>query len=186
MHIKASLTFARRILCKPRLARDSRGTTLVEFAFVVGPLLALLLAVVQTSLVFFTQQILETVAEKSVRQLLTGAAQNNNMTQAQFKALVCSKLPAYLKCANVMIDVRTANTFSSADTGSPTLTYDNQGNPTNSWVYNPGAPGEITVARIMYIWNTQKTPLGFDLSTMSNNRRLLISTSVFKTEPYSS
>lgn len=186
MHIKASLTFAHRVLCGHRLAHDSRGTTLVEFAFVVGPLLALLMAVVQTSLVFFTQQILETTAEKSVRQLLTGAAQNKNMSQAQFKALVCSKLPAYLKCANVMIDVRTASNFSAADTGAPALTYDSQGNPSNAWVYSPGAPGEITVARIMYIWNTQKTPLGFDLSTMSNNRRLLISTSVFKTEPYSS
>lgn len=186
MHFNACLTFARRFWCGHRLARDTRGSTLVEFAFIVGPLFALLIAVVQTSLVFFTQQSLETVAEASVRQLLTGAAQNSNLSQAQFKSLVCSKLPAFMTCANVMIDIRVASDFSTANTSAPTLTYDKNGNPTNSWTYSPGAPGEITVARIMYIWNVQKTPLGFDLSTMSNNRRLLVSTSVFKTEPYSS
>jgi hypothetical protein len=36
----------------------------------------------------------------------------------------------------------------------------------------------------MYLWDTQKGPLGFDLSTLSGGKRLLIATSVFKTEPY--
>lgn len=37
---------------------------------------------------------------------------------------------------------------------------------------------------MMYLWDTQKGPLGFDLSTLSGGKRLLIATSVFKTEPY--
>jgi Flp pilus assembly protein TadG len=158
----------------------------IEFAFVVGPLVALLIAVLQTSLTYFAQENLETTAEKSVRQLLTGAAQNSNLSQAQFKSLVCSKLPAFMNCANILIDVQVADDFSTANTSTPKLTYDKQGNITNTWSYNPGAPGNITVVRIMYIWNVSKGPLGFDLSTLSTGQRLLISTSVFKTEPYSS
>lgn len=173
-------------LC-PSLARlrlDRRGATLVEFAFVAGPFLALLIAIFQVSLTFFTQQNLETAAEKAVRQMLTGQAQTNNMTQAQFKSLVCSKLPAFMKCANVMVDVQVADKFADADIGTPTLRFDSSGNITNAWVYQPGVPGQITVARIMYVWDTAKGPLGFDLSTMSGGKRLLMSTSVFKTEPY--
>jgi len=167
-----------------RLGRDQRGAALVEFAFVAAPFIALILAVLQTSLTFFAQQNLETTAEKSVRQLLTGGAQNGNLTQAQFKSSACTKLPAFMKCANLIVDVQVASNFSSANTGTPTLTYDSNGNINNNWQYSPGVPGQITVARIMYIWDVSKGPLGFDLSTMSNGKRLLISTSVFRVEPY--
>ena len=184
MPLISLLSRFRRRRASANLAADQRGAALVEFAFVVGPMMALLIAVLQTSLTFFAQQNLETAAEKSVRQLLTGNAQASNMTQAQFKALVCSKLPAYMKCANVIVDVQAVSAFSSANTGVPTLTYDASGNVNNAWVYQPGAPGQITVARIMYIWDVRKGPLGFDLSTLSTGKRLLMSTSVFKTEAY--
>lgn len=184
MPIAYHIAGARRVAPLVKLSRDTRGSTLIEFAFVVGPLMALLIASVQVSLTFFAQQNLETTAEKAVRQLLTGQAQTSNMTKAQFKSLVCTKLPAFMKCDNVIIDVQAVSAFSSADTGAPTFTYNASGNMTNNWVYQPGVPGQITVARIMYVWDVQRGPLGFDLSTMSSGKRLLMSTSVFKTEPY--
>ncbi len=171
-----------------RLARfrdDRRGVTIIEFAFVAGPLMALIAAILQTSLVFFAQQNLETASEKAVRQLVTGNLQNASTTQAQFKTLVCSKLPSFMKCANVMVDVQSGTSFSSISTVTQPITYDGAGNPTNAWKYQPGGAGQITVVKIMYIWNVEKGPLGFDLSTMSSARRLLVSTSVFKSEPYS-
>lgn len=179
-------TFLEACLARPlrRLGRDRRGTALIEFAFVAGPLIALIMAALQTSLVFFAQQNLETTAEKSVRQLLTGTAQSSGMTKTQFKSLACSKLPAFMDCANLIVDVQVADAFSGANTGVPTLTYDGSGNITNTWKYQPGVPGQITIARIMYVWSVSKGPLGFDLTTMSTGKRLLISTSVFKTEPY--
>lgn len=167
-----------------RLGRDRKGTAAMEFAFIAAPLAALMVAILQTSLVFFAQQTLETAAEKSVRQLVTGQAQRDGLSAAQFKTLVCSKLPSFMKCANVMVDVRTATNFSSAST-APTLTFDGTGNVSNSWQYAPGGSGAINVATIMYIWSTQTGPLNFDLSTMSSNRRLLYATAVFRTEPYS-
>lgn len=165
------------------LAEDRRGTTIIEFAFVVGPLLALIIAVVQTTLAFFAQQNLDTVSEVATRQLMTGSAQQSNKSAAQIKSDVCAKLPSFMKCANVMIDVRAASNFSDVDTSNPTITFQN-GQINNSWQFTPGGPGQITVARVMYVWDVSKGPLGFDLSTMSNGKRLLVSTSVFKTEPY--
>lgn len=168
------------------LAADKRGAALIEFAIVITPFIALIIASVQVSLTFFAQQTLETVAEKSVRQLMTGAAQKAGMTKAQFKTAVCNNLPGLLKCANTMVDVQTATSFSSVNTAAPTITYNAAGQPNNSWAWNPGSPGQITVVKIMYVWNVQSGPLGFDISTLSPGKRLLITTSVFKTEPYPS
>jgi Flp pilus assembly protein TadG len=169
-----------------RLAREERGAVLVEFGFVVIPLAALMMAILQTSLLFFAQQTLETAAEKAVRQLVTGQAQTANMNAADFKQLVCSKLPAFMKCVNVMVDVQTAATFADASTTAPTITFNSSGQVSNSFKFEPGESGSINIVRVMYLWNTGKGPLGFDLSTMSKGRRLLYSTSVFKAEPYAS
>lgn len=163
---------------------DERGATIIEFAFVATPLAAIMVAILQTSLVFFAQQNLETVVQQSARLLLTGQAQKAGMTATQYQTAVCAKLPAFLKCANVIVDVQTVSDFSSANTSPLTPTYDANGKATNN-KYLPGGPGSINVVRIMYVWNVGKGPLGFDLSTMSNQQRLLVATSVFKTEPYS-
>ena len=165
------------------LRSDVRGATLVEFGFVITPFAALMVAILQTSLTFFAQQNLETAAEKSVRQLMTGQAQRAAMTQAQFKTLVCSKIPTFMKCNKVTVDVQQASSFDTASTAVPTITYDSSGNPSQG-VYTPGAGGTINVVKIMYVWDEQKGPLGFDLSTMSSGKRLLITTSVFRVEPY--
>jgi Flp pilus assembly protein TadG len=166
------------------LACDTRGVAIVEFAIVAAPFIALLIAILQTSLVFFVQQNLETTAEKSVRQLMTGEAQKAGMGKAAFKESVCKKLPAFMKCENLMVDVQTAASFGDAAPTAPVLTM--SGNTvTNNWKYTPGGPGTINVVRVMYVWNVQAGPLGFDLATMSTGQRLLFATAVFKTEPYS-
>lgn len=171
------------------LRRDTRGAVAIEFAFIATPLAALMVAGLQTSLVFFAQQTLDSAAEKSVRQLMTGQAQTANMNQAGFKALVCSKLPSFMggsNCATkLMVDVTTVANFADATTSIPTITFDSSGNVKNSWTYAPGQAGTINIVRIMYIWDTPGGPLGFDLSTLSSNRRLLYAVSVFKTEPFS-
>jgi Flp pilus assembly protein TadG len=176
----------RRQLSRRALAAivdDTRGSPAIEFAIIAPMFIALLLAIIQIALFFFAQQNLETVAENSVRKLMTGNAQQANMTQAQFKNIVCADLPSFMKCANLMIDVRTATSFSDADTDAPTITYDSAGKPTNL-KFAPGGAGSIVIVKTMYVWDVADGPLGFDISNMSNGRRLLIATSVFKTEQY--
>ena len=168
-----------------RFGGDRRGVTIIEFAFVVGPLMALLIAILQVSLTFFAQQNLETVAEKSTRVLMTGEAQSSNMSAAAYKTRACAQLPKFMKCANLMVDVNVATNFSDANIASPTITYNASGQPNNAWAYNTGTPGDIVIVKTMYVWDVSKGPLGFDISTLSAGKRLLIATSVFKTELYS-
>lgn len=54
-----------------RLASDRRGATIVEFAIVSPLLIALLFGLFETSLTFFIQESLETVAEEALRSSVT-------------------------------------------------------------------------------------------------------------------
>ena len=54
-----------------RLVADRSGSALVEFAFVIAPTLALVFGIIQTMLLFFVSQIVETATERAGRLLLT-------------------------------------------------------------------------------------------------------------------
>ncbi len=169
-----------------RLRRDERGATLIEFALVALPFFALLLATLQTCIAFFAQQCLDTAAESTARQLMTGAAQKAGMNQTAFKTMACKNLPNFMTCANTMIDVQSATEFASVATTTPALTYDTASNVSNTWQFAPGGPGSVVVMRVMYLLPVVGAPLGFNLATARGGRRLLVSTIVFKSEPYAS
>src|SRR3546814_18262192 len=76
-----------------------------------------------------------------------------------------------MNCNDLMIDVRTVNSFSAVDTSMPTLTYDSDGNVTNSWKYELGGADKVVVMRLMYMLPVISGPLGFDLSNRSEERR---------------
>lgn len=157
---------------------------MVEFALVAAPFLALLVALFQTALVFFAGRVLDETTEQASRYIMTGQAQQSSMTQAQFATYVCQNTFALFNCNNFMINVQNYNSFSSATTATPTLTFDAQGHVSNSWSYNPGNAGDIVVVQVMYQWPIVLGPLGFNLSNLANGNRLLISTAAFKNEPY--
>ena len=164
-------------------AGDSRGATAVEFALVAAPFLALIIALIQTFLVFFAQQMLETVVRQSARLVMTGQVQSAQMNQAVFKQKVCDQIVILFNCSGLMVDMQVATSWSSANTATPTLTFDGPGNVTNSWQYNPGDSGDIVVLRVMYVWPVVLGPLGFNLSNLSNGNRLLMSSAAFQNEP---
>jgi hypothetical protein len=79
-----------------------------------------------------------------------------------------------------MVNVQSYGSFSSASTSAPTLTFDSNGNVTNTWNYALGNPGDIVVVQVLFVLG----PLGFNLSNLANGNRLLVSSNVFKREPY--
>jgi len=167
------------------LSRDRSAATIIEFAAVAAPFIALLIATLQTSLVFFAQQSLETVSEDLSRQILTGAVRNSNTSRDDFQQAACNTLrkdAPYMSCANLMVDVQTADSFADIDTSTPSI-YDKDGNP-KTWQFNTGTAGSIVVMRTMYLLPVIGGPLGFNLANTDGSRRLLVATAVFQTEPY--
>ena len=166
-----------------RFLASSEGATAVEFALIAMPLFLMIIVLFQVGVVCLAQNELETAAERSARLLLTGQAQQANYTQNQFATAVCGYLPALFTCANLMVDVQTVNAFAAATTSAPTLTYNAQGQVTNSWNYSPGASNSVLVLRVMYQFPV--IPAGsFSLANLANGSRLLVATSVFQVERY--
>ena len=165
-----------------RFSRGEDGVAALEFAIVATPFLALMFAIMETALVFFAGQTLETAVADSARLIMTGQAQSANMTQAQFKSSVCARIAGLFDCANGMqIDVKTYTNFSAVDNSKPV---DANGNLLTNFGYAPGGPGQIVVVRLMYQWPVYVSLLGFSLSDMSGNKRLVMATAAFRNEPY--
>jgi Flp pilus assembly protein TadG len=166
-----------------RFLRGREGGAATEFALVAAPFIALVLAILQVGLIYFAQQALETDVEASARQVLTGQALSQGLTQSQFANVVCTNNPGLFTCGNFMIDLQPATSFANAVVTAPTLTFDSSGKVTNAWQYNLGGPNQIMVMRVMYMWPVFLGPLGLNLVDVSNNTHLLMSTAVFRNEP---
>lgn len=170
--------------------RCRNGATAVEFALVAAPFLALLVAILQSALVFFAGRVLDEVTEEASRYIMTGQAQQGGITQSGFGTYICTGsntsalVSALFTCSKIMVNVQNFADFSSASTASPTLTFNPNGTVANTWNYNTGNPGDIVVVQVMYQWPVVLGPLSMNLSNLTNGNRLLVSTAVFKSEPY--
>lgn len=172
-----------------RLRGDRRGSAAVEFALVAPVFFALLFAIIETALVFFAGQLLETATQDSARLILTGQQQTSGLGKAQtiqqseFKNQVCARLSSIFDCANgIYIDVQSYSSFSGQSMNPP---IDSSKNFVTSTQYNPGTAGQVVIVRVYYQWQLFVTGLGYDISNLSGSKRLLVGTAVFRNEPYS-
>lgn len=174
-----SMASARNML--RRFRRNRRGAAAVEFALVAPLFFALLFAILETAIVFFAGQVLETVAQNSARMILTGQAQTAAYSQSTFQTYVCSQIPALFSCSNVYVDVESYPSFTNVTINSQ---IDGSSNFINNMQYNPGGPGDIVVVRLFYQWPLIVTGLGYNISNLTGSKRLLVATAAFRNEPY--
>jgi Flp pilus assembly protein TadG len=167
-----------------RFIRQEDAASAVEFGLLATPFVAGLFAILQTALVFFAGQTLETAAATSARLIFTGQAQINGWTAAQFKAQVCNQIQGIFNCnSGVSVDVETYPSFAAVNLGLPV----SNGNFNSSALgYNPGGPGDIVMLRLYYQYPVYVNLLGFNLSNLNGGYNLFAATAVFKNEPYAS
>ncbi len=172
-----------------RLRRDASGSTILEFAFVAGPFFALIFAILQTAIIFFADQMLDTATQSVSRLILTGVAQSDGsspMTQTQFKSAACARLPSFMSCNNLFVDVTKVGSdnsaFANASMGRPTITYSG-GVASMPQTYTPGSKSDIIMIRLTYPWNVVGAP-GLNMASMQNGQFLLMATTIIRTEPY--
>ncbi len=170
------------------LKRDERAATAVEFALLITPLIALILASLQLSIIFFAGQELQSATVSASRTLMTGQVQQATtpLTADQDKTqYVCPPVAFLLSCNNIMFDVQSASSYSLiTNTGPITLTYNSSGKVNNNFSFSTGNPGDILIVRAMYNWPVVGGGLLPGLADQPNGNHLLVATSVFKTEPY--
>ena len=173
--------YFRRNVSRFRDARD--GATAVEFALIAPAFLAMLFAIIQTTLFLFAQQTLQNAAVEAGRMFMTGSAQTSGLTQSQFASDVCPMVSALFNCNNLQIDVSTYSSFSSASTSAPSL-YNSKGQLQTTGTFSPGTQGEIMVVQLAYPWPIFGIPLGSVLPSSGYGTTEIMGVTAFRVEPY--
>jgi Flp pilus assembly protein TadG len=167
-----------------RFRKSKDGATAVEFALVAVPFFGMLFAIIETALVLFANQVIETAVADTSRLIMTGQAQGANMSREQFKQRLCDRLGGMFNCSSgIYVDVRNYTDFTSAQNARP-VDNDAKFDPASMNQYSPGGSGAIVVVRAAYLWPIFVTRFGMDLSDQRDSKRLLVGTAVFKNEPY--
>lgn len=164
-----------------RLAGDRKGAAAVEFALVALPYFALIFAIIQSGLIFFTQEVLQNATQQTARLIMTGQAQTSGMTAQQFLQDVCTDGNPLLTCANLNVNVQTFPSFSAITQVNPVV---NGSFNTSNLAYSLGGPGDIVLVQVFYQLPVFAGPLNLSFATVNGSQRLLQATAVFRNEPY--
>lgn len=165
-----------------RFRRDRRGATAIEFALVALPFFALMMAILETFLLFFASQTIETATNRGARLIRTGQAQTTGMTEADFKTEICAAMGGLFNCEdNMHVDVRTYDYFDNVDLTHP---IDEDGNLIDNFVYEPGEGGDVVVVRAFYEWPIHTNILGLGLASLANGKHLIAAATAFRNEPF--
>jgi len=164
------------------MARDRRGSVVVEFSIIAIPLFMLLFGILETGLMFFGSSMLEKATADGARLIRTGQVQAQNMTAIQFHDYICTQVSPLLSCgSNLQVDVESFSNFNSMAIGNPI-----QGGvlDPNLNKFSVGASGDIVLVRAFYTWDIITPLLKPFFANLSNGQRLLTSTATFRNEPF--
>ena len=176
----------RRMRVLRRFGRAKRGSVAVEFGLVVMPFFLLTFGLAEIAMLGFAQTSLDFAISETARQIRTGRAQMDGVSEAEIKAQLCDDLNNFVVMGcdgNLFLDVDRFNSFVDASNGANDPIQDNQFQ-TAGMGYTPGAPSDIVVVRAYYRWQIM-TPL-FEpvFQNVSGGERILVSTMMFRNEPY--
>jgi Flp pilus assembly protein TadG len=172
-----------------RFRRHQEGATAVEFSLVAMPFLAVMFAIIETALSFWTTQVLETAVTDAARRIYTGQFQQQNAaTQAaelptKFRDELCKSIVALFSCANIKTDVRTFASFPNS-AAPPPITPEGEFDTENFGQYQSPGPNQIVVVRAAVEYPVFVSLLNPNQSNLKNGNRLIMGTATFRTEPF--
>jgi Flp pilus assembly protein TadG len=161
---------------------DRGGSAAVQFAFIAPLFFALLFAIIESSMVFFAGQILESGTADSARLFLTHQAQDTNMTREDFKKDLCGRVSMLFDCSKLVVSVKAypAGTAIPAPDLAPPIS---GGAFVDNSTYEMGPPESTMVIRAFYQWPLFVTGLGFNMADLADSKKLLAATAAFRVEP---
>lgn len=181
---------SRRFLLK-RFRKQEDGATAIEFALIATPFLALLFAIMETALVFWCGQVLETAVSNATRRIFTGqneadyaaaqAAAPGLPPKDFIKAQICAEVPALFDCDTIELDVRSFKTFDNPG-AVPPLAKDGAIN-SEEFGYQQGGAGDIVLVRAVLPYRVL-TSFMAPMATLADGSRMIVATAAFRNEPY--
>jgi Flp pilus assembly protein TadG len=170
---------------RKRFVRAKKGAAAVEFAFVVLPFFLITFGTAEIALIGLAQSSLNFAVSDAGRQIRTGQAQANGVTEAEISQLICDRLNNFMmmNCVDTLfVDVQSFNSF---------VDVQGQNNPLQggnfdegSLGYQPGGASDIVVVRAFYRWRMITPMFETFLSNVGGSDRVLVSTMMFRNEPF--
>lgn len=166
--------------------RRQDGTTAVEFAMVALPLFMIMFAIIETVMVFFTSQVLETAVANASRSIMTGQAitkyPNPATALASFKNDVCVHVTTLIDCQGALqIDVKSFTSFATANAAATT----SGGNlDTSAFGYQVPGPNQIFVVRAVMAYPLMVPSWNQSMATLNGGKRAIVASAAFRTEPF--
>lgn len=172
--------------------RNDDGVTAIEFAF-LGPLFGIgLLVTFETSLMLFTEYVIQTSVQEAARLVRTGQAQDKELSAAEFKTAICSIAKFAFKCENnLTVYMKTAPTFAALEATVPSYisitggAFGTTNGVPNKPPFECGQPSQAVALIATYDWRIA-TPWVMDgfANVVDDRTRRIVGFSIFKNEPF--
>jgi Flp pilus assembly protein TadG len=183
-------------------ARDESGVTAIEFGLLALPFFSILGAILETSLVFLSGQVLESAVQDTSRLIRTGQAQGAAVTAAGFKTMICDRVFGLIRdCdSSLHIEVDVVDAFGDVEVTAPVnwtcaapapgQTQDEANTACADWTrpesYTPGNGSSIVMVQVYYKWPVIVPFGGLGLANLPDGRRVMGAATVFRNEPFTS
>lgn len=174
-------------------ARDERGVTAVEFGILAVPFFTIILAIIQTAMLFLATQVLDSALEDAARLVRTGQAQTGSTygSTDDLRNYMCGYTFGLLDCSQIQLRVETITDFGNVQI-TPVVQDCNSdpshGPVTCTWTtpppYSSGVKLSIEQVSAYYRYPLVIVLPYFNLKNQPDNYRLISALRVFRNEPF--
>jgi len=185
--------------CRRMRADANKGSVAIEFAMLAPIFLLILMATIETGVIFFAQTTLQNAVNDAARLVKTGqtacftqdsSGKCQGITADQFRKQICDEVIALLHVcnkdssgnSNLQFDVNAYSAGFGGVTNSSPL--DTNGDLPNLTAFNTGQACDVVLVRAFYRWPIITPFLNVLLSNMSGSDHLLSTAAAFRSEPY--
>lgn len=164
--------------------KNRKGAAAVEFALVAVPLFWMIFGMIEFGAMSLVQTTLDNALNQAGREIRTGVAQSSGTTKAQLEAKVCGHLNQImsLECeGKLFLDVDRYDSFANVGNGTPVV---NGAMDMGQLGYTPGGANEVILVRAYYEWQVFTPLFGSIFANMSDGKRLVVSSMMFRNEPF--
>ena len=179
----------RRFHIFSRFYRDSDGSAVIEFGMLALPFLLLLFAILETCISFAAQQVLANATDDVARQIRTGQIKGTDLTEENLRERICGQLEIMVAndCPGLVIDLRHADTFDGLAEFKMPLKGTNRLDreiDDDLAKFEPGINTQKNRLRVLYPWPIMTNLMQKSLSTLKDNKILLLATAIWQNEPF--
>lgn len=164
--------------------KNRDGAAAVEFTLVAIPLFWMIFGMLEFGAMSLVQTTLDSAVAQTGRQIRTGEAQQTGLTKAQLEAKICANINQIMSLTcegNLFLDVDRYSSFADVGNGTPTK---NGQIDTGQLGYTPGGSNEVILVRAYYQWKIFTPMFGAIFANMTEGRRLVVSSMMFRNEPF--